>query len=106
MKSNTLSAADRSSKFAISRPEGYNTTSNQNEDQKKHKFKTYGKISEEERIEIIQRGFQLNKEGKITLKKYYESTEEHSLFQFKGYSTKYGVIRNKELFKNLRNKIQ
>jgi hypothetical protein len=34
-----------------------------------------GKISEEEKIEIIQLGFQLNQEGKISLKKYYESTE-------------------------------
>jgi len=33
-------------------------------------FITLGKISEQEKIEIIQRGFQLQAEGKISLKKY------------------------------------
>jgi hypothetical protein len=33
-------------------------------------------ITEEEQIEIIKKGFQLNQEGKISLKKYYESTGE------------------------------
>ena len=47
-------------------------------------FITLGRIPEEERIEIIQRGFQLQAEGKISLKKYYESTENDSLFQLKG----------------------
>ena len=47
-----------------------------------------GKISEEDKIEIIKLGFQLNQEGKISLKKYYEGTGESSLFQLKGYSIK------------------
>ena len=34
------------------------------------------KISEEEQAEIIQAGFQRQAEGIISLKKYYESTEE------------------------------
>jgi len=29
-------------------------------------------LSEEEKIKIIQTGFRLNQEGKISLKKYYE----------------------------------
>ena len=56
-------------------------------------FITLGNISEEEKIEIIQRGFQLQAEGKISLKKYYESTDPNSLFQSKGYSIKYESIR-------------
>ena len=61
-----------------------------------------GKISEQERIEIIQRGFQLQAEGKISLKKYYQSTEEYSLFQFKGYFVKYESIRRTTLYQKLK----
>jgi hypothetical protein len=43
-------------------------------------FITLGTISEQEKIEIIQTGFQLQAEGKISLKKYYESTDPNSLF--------------------------
>ena len=43
-------------------------------------FITSGRIPEQERIEIIQSGFQLQAEGKISLKKYYEGTETDSLF--------------------------
>jgi hypothetical protein len=35
-------------------------------------FITLGKISEEDKIEIIKLGFQLQNEGKISLKKYSE----------------------------------
>ena len=65
-------------------------------------FITLSKISEQEIIEIIQKGFQLNQEGKISLKKYYESTQEHSLFQSKGYSIKYETIRKITLFKQFK----
>jgi len=61
-----------------------------------------GKISEEEKIEIIQRGFQLQAEGKISLKKYYESTQKYSLFQFKGYSIKYEAIRKNKFYQQLK----
>ena len=61
-----------------------------------------GKISEKEKIEIIKTGFQLNQEGKISLKKYYESTQEYSLFQLKGYSIKYEAIRKTNLYKELK----
>jgi len=60
-----------------------------------------GTISEEERVEIIKKGFQLQAEGKISLKKYYESTDSDSLFQWKGYNIKYESIRRNKLYKNL-----
>ena len=60
-----------------------------------------GKISEEEKIEIIKIGFRLNQEGKISLKKYYESKQEHSLFQSKGYKIKYETIRRTKLYQQL-----
>jgi len=71
---------------------------NQNEAQNGVNFITLGKISEQERREIIQTGFQRQAEGKISLKKYYESTDPNSLFQFKGYSVKYESIRRTKLY--------
>lgn len=53
-----------------------------------NRFTTLGKISEEKKAKIIEKGFQLEAEGKISLKKYYESTQEFSLFQLNGYSIK------------------
>ena len=64
-------------------------SSNTKQAQNEHNFITLGKITEPEKIEIIKRGFQLQNEGKIALKKYYETTQEYSLFQFKGYNIKY-----------------
>ena len=55
----------------------------QNQAQNGPNFVTLGKISEPEKIEIIKRGFQLQAEGKISLKKYYESTDQYSLFEWK-----------------------
>jgi hypothetical protein len=56
----------------------------------------------DEKIEIIKTGFQLQAEGKISLKKYYESTEEYSLFQLKGYNIKYETIRRTKLYQSLK----
>ena len=61
-----------------------------------------GNISEDEKIEIIKKGFQLNQEGRISLKKYYESTQEYSLFQSKGYSVKSESIRKTTLYQKLK----
>jgi hypothetical protein len=61
-----------------------------------------GKIPEEEQIEMIKTGFQLQAEGKLSLKKYYESTDPNSLFQSKGYSIKYETIRKITLFKQFK----
>ena len=65
-------------------------------------FITLGTISKEEKIEIIQLGFQLQVEGKISLKKYYESTETDSLFQLKGYRIKYEAIRKNNFYQSLK----
>ena len=53
-------------------------------------------------VQIIQRGFQLQAEGKISLKKYYEDTETDSLFQLKGYNIKYEAIRKNKLYQQLK----
>jgi len=65
-------------------------------------FLPLSQISEQERVEIIQTGFQLNQERKISLKNYYESTDQNSLFQSKGYSIKYESIRKNKLYKELK----
>ena len=65
-------------------------------------FVTLSQISEKERVEIIQKGFQLQAEGKISLKKYYQSTDPDSLFQSKRYSIKYESIRRTKLYQQLK----
>jgi len=60
-----------------------------------------GNLSEQEKIEIIKTGFQRQAENKISLKKYYESTDPYSLFQSKGYSIKYETVRGTKLYQNL-----
>ena len=47
-----------------------NLSSNQNQAQNEQNFITLSQISEPEKIEIIQTGFQRQAEGKISLKKY------------------------------------
>jgi len=77
-----------------------NPQSERSEDQN---FITLSKISEEEQIEIIKLGFQLQAEGRISLKKYYEGVSEaNSLFQFKRYSIKYETIRRTKLYQQLK----
>jgi len=82
--------------------EDYNLLFDQSKVQNKQNFTTLGKISEQERVEIIQKGFQLQAEGKISLKKYYESTDPNSLFQSKEYSIKYESIRRTKLYQKLK----
>jgi len=65
-------------------------------------FITLGTLSEDHKIEIIQLGFQLQAEGKISLKKYYESKDTNSLYQWKGYSIKYESIRRTKLYQQLK----
>ena len=74
----------------------------QNKAENESYFVTLGQISEEEKIEILQTGFQLNRQGKVSLKKYYESTDPNSLFQLKGYSIKYESIRRTKLYQQLK----
>jgi len=40
--------------------------------------------------------------GKISLKKYYETTDPYSLFQLKGYNIKYETIRRTKLYQSLK----
>ena len=96
-------------KFPLRRPfqplsgsQQYNISSNQEKAQNRLNFITLGRISEQEKIEIIQTGFQLNQEGKISLKNYYETTQEYSLFQLKGYNIKYETIRRTKLYQTLK----
>jgi hypothetical protein len=67
-----------------------------------HLFITSGMISEQDKIEIIETGFQLQAEGKIPLKNYYESTDPNSLFQWKGYWIKYESIRRTKFYQSLK----
>jgi len=60
----------------LSTSQQYNMSSNQEKDLNESNFINLGKISKDEKIELIKTGFQLNQEGKIFLKNYYESTEE------------------------------
>jgi len=84
--------------------EEYNLPSNQNEAQNSPNFITLRQIPEQDKIEIIQLGFQRQAEGKISLKKYYESTDPYSLFQFKGYQIKYETIRRTKLYQSFKGK--
>ena len=79
-----------------------NLSSTQDKDQNEPNFITLGKISEAEKIEIIKRGFQLQNQGKLSFKKYYEGTEEYSLFQSKGYRIKYETIRKTKIYQQLK----
>ena len=78
------------------------STLKQNKTENESNFVTLSQISEKERVEIIQKGFQLQAEGKISLKKYYQSTDPDSLFQSKGYSIKYESIRRTKLYSKLK----
>lgn len=53
-------------------------------------------------IEIIETGFPLNQQDKISLKKGPKSLEEYSLFQRKGYSIKYEIIRRTNFYQQLK----
>ena len=88
--------------LALSSDQQYNIPPDQEKAQNRLNFITLGRISDQERSEIIQRGFQLQAEGKISLKKYYESIDPNSLFQLKGYSIKYESIRRTSLYKSLK----
>jgi hypothetical protein len=97
-----LSEDDNRTSDKNSEPKQYDTLSNQKQAQNEQNFITLSQILEEEKIEIIQTGFRLNQQGKLSLKEYYESIHEHSLFQFKGYSIKYESIRRTKLYKQLK----
>jgi hypothetical protein len=74
-QSNGLSEDYKSPQKTAKPIEESSIISNQNEAQNSPNFITLSKIPEQDRIEIIQTGFQLQSEGPISLKKYYESTD-------------------------------
>jgi len=101
MKSKRLSEAPRSPFQPLSGSQQYNISSNQEKGLNRSNFITLSQIPEEEKIEIIQLGFQLQAEGKISLKKYYESKDQYNLFQLKEYQIKYETIRRTKLYQQL-----
>ena len=101
-KLNMLSADDRRSKSHTLKREQSDSTLKQNKAENESNFVTLSQISEKERIEIIKTGFQLQAEGRISLKKYSETTDPDSLFQLKGYSIKYESIRRTKLYHSLK----
>lgn len=74
----------------------------QDKDQNGLNFITLGNLSEQEKTEIIERGFQLNQDGKISLKNYYQSRDQNSLFQFKRSQIKYETIRRTKIYSKLK----
>ncbi len=80
-KSKSLSDASKSDFKALSDSQQYNLSSNQSKAQNQPNFITLGKIS---------------------LKKYYESTDLNSLFQLKAYRIKYETIRRTKLYQSLK----
>ena len=73
----------------------------QTKGQNDHNFITLGKISEQEKVEIIKVGFQRNQDKKISLKKYYQGKGKYTLFESKGYQIKYDTIRRTKLYQQL-----
>ena len=76
----------------------YSTLKTKGEDFKPA-FKSLKEISENDKIEIIKRGFDLRREKNISLKDYYE---RGLLFDWKKYNLKYDSIRQTNLFKKLK----
>ena len=101
MESKSVSEASNSGIKGLLENGQYNI-SNQEKGLNESNFITLGNLSENEKIEIIKLGFHLNQERKISLKKYYESTDPNSLFQSKGYSIKSETIRRIKLYQNLK----
>ena len=80
MESKSVSEASKSPLTPLSESQQYNIPSNEEKALNRPNFVTLGKIPEEEQIEIIKTGFQLQAEGKLSLKKYYESTDPNISF--------------------------
>ena len=81
----------------LSNNQRYDIPSNIEKGLNEPNFITLGKISEKEKIEIIKLGFQLQAEGRNSLKNYYEKGGNYSLFEWKGYRIKYENIRKTDL---------
>lgn len=67
------------------------------------KFKTPLEITNSDKVDIIKKGFLINKEQKISLKMYYEKPgRKFSVFAEHGFSIKYDSIRRISLYKKLK----
>ena len=86
----------------LSRGQQYDNSDNPEKGLYRQNFITLGKILKKDLIEIIKIGFQQQSNGKISLKKYYESTDQYSLFKLRGYSIKYEAVRKNKLYKQLK----
>ena len=75
LHSNMLSEVSKSPVKMTERNEEYNIPSNQYKGLNRANFITLRKIPKDEQIEILQLSFQRQAESKISLKKYYESTD-------------------------------
>lgn len=73
-------------------------------DKNKLKFKPPGQLEPEDKLEIIQRGFELQEKEKISLKGFYEREGINTLFEWKHFKIKYDSIRKDDLYKQLKNK--
>ena len=79
-----------------------NLPSNLQNDPQEQIFTKLNNLTQQEKTEIIETGFQHQAEGKISLKKYYQSTDLYSLFQSKGYTIKYETIRRTKIYQQLK----
>lgn len=104
IESKNLSETSKIDFKTSSTSEHYNSHSllNQENTSQRQIFITLSKITQQERIQIIQRGFRFQAQGAISLKKYYESTDPNSLYQWKGYSITYKSIQRTKLYQNLK----
>ena len=62
-------------------------------------FQNLKNISDTEKQEIIQKGFELQAEGIISLRDYYEGDQKNTLLNLKGYRIKYESVRRTKLYK-------
>lgn len=102
IKLNHVSDANFDPLNTNSQNQQYNLSPTQNKAPNQSNFLPLSQILEKEKIEIIKLGFQLQSQEKISLKKYYEGTEEYSLFKSKGYSIKYDSVRKTKLYLKLK----
>ena len=102
IESKSVSYAPKIDSKASGITEQYNLPLDTEKGLNHHNFITLANLPQEENIEIIKTGFQLQAKRIISLKKYYESTEPNSLFQLKRYSIKYETIRRTKLYQNLK----
>jgi len=72
-------------------------------DETKANFKQLKSLDQEEQIQILREGFQINNETEMDLKSYFEGDDDpNTLYCRKGYKLKYDSVRRSLLFKKLK----